>query len=86
MKIFMLETVRPEFVFLLSGVPKDTILVYGEVYDVTQNKHGAVCGICKNGKKLLEDVDKKYSFVVLFYYWIQRPLFFSFLWGGCATA
>ena len=52
MKIRMLETVRPEFVFLLAGVPKDTILVYGKVYEATQNKHGAVCGICENGQKL----------------------------------
>ena len=52
MKIRMLETVRPEFVFLLAGIPQDTILVYGEVYEAVQNKHGAVCGICRNGQRL----------------------------------
>ena len=52
MKIRMLETVRPEFVFLLDGVPRDTILVYGDVYESVRNKHGAVCGICGNGQKL----------------------------------
>ena len=52
MKIRMLETVRPELVFLLHGVPQDTVLVYGEVYEATQNKYGAVCGICKNGERL----------------------------------
>ena len=52
MKIRMLETVRPEFIFLLSGIPQDTILIYGEVYEATQNKHGAVCGICRNGQQL----------------------------------
>lgn len=54
MKIKMLETVRPDFPFLLAlaGVPADTILIFGEVYEATQNKYGAVCGICKNGQKL----------------------------------
>lgn len=52
MKIKMLETVRPDFLFLLTSVPADTILVCGEVYEATQNKHGAVCGICENGQKL----------------------------------
>ncbi len=52
MKIKMLETVRPDFPFFLFGVPLDTMLVYDEVYEATQNKHGAVCGICKNGQKL----------------------------------
>lgn len=52
MKIKMLETVRPDFLFFLTGVPADTILIYSEVYEATQNKHGAVCGICKNGQKL----------------------------------
>lgn len=52
MKIKILETVRPDFPFLLPGVPADTILIYGEVYEATKNKYGAVCGICKNGQKL----------------------------------
>lgn len=52
MKIKMLKTVRPDFPFLLVGVPLDTILIYGEVYEAAQNKHGAVCGICRNGQKL----------------------------------
>lgn len=52
MKIKMLETVLLDFPFLLNGVPLDTVLVYGEVYEATQNKHGAVCGICRNGQKL----------------------------------
>lgn len=52
MKIKMLETVRPDFPFLLTGVQLDTVLVYGEVYGATKNKYGAVCGICKNGQKL----------------------------------
>lgn len=52
MKIKMLETVRPDFPFLLVDVPADTILFRGEVYEAAQNKYGAVCGICKNGHKL----------------------------------
>lgn len=52
MKIKMLETVRPDFPFLLTGVSSDTILVCGKIYEATQNKYGAVCGICENGKKL----------------------------------
>ena len=52
MKIKMLETVRPDFPFLLSGVSFDTILICGEEYEATQNKYGAVCGICENGQKL----------------------------------
>lgn len=52
MKIKMLETVRPDFPFILSGVPFDTILVCGEEYEATKNKYGAVCGICENGQKL----------------------------------
>ena len=52
MKIKMLETVRPEFPFLLTGVPVDTVLICGEVYEATRNKYGAVCGICENGQKL----------------------------------
>lgn len=52
MKIKMLETVRPDFPFLLTGVPADTILICSEVYEATKNKHGAVCGICENGQKL----------------------------------
>ena len=52
MKIRMLETVRPEFVFLVYGLSRDTILVCGEVYEATRNKHGAVCGICRNGQAL----------------------------------
>lgn len=52
MKIKMLETVHPEFPFLLTGVPADTILICGEIYEATRNKYGAVCGICKNGQKL----------------------------------
>lgn len=47
MKIKMLETVRPDFPFFLVGIPLNTMLIYGEVYEATQNKHGAVCGICK---------------------------------------
>ena len=52
MKIKMLETVRPDFPFFIVGVHLDTMLIYGEVYEATPNKYGAVCGICKNGKKL----------------------------------
>lgn len=52
MKIKMLETVRPDFPFLLTGVLSDTILVCGKVYEATQNKYGSVCGICENGQKL----------------------------------
>ena len=52
MKIQMLETVRPDFPFLLTGVPVDTVLICGEVYEATRNKYGAVCGICENGQKL----------------------------------
>lgn len=52
MKIKMLKTVRPDFLFLLTGVPFDTMLVFGEVYEATQNKYGAVCGICENGEKI----------------------------------
>lgn len=52
MKIKMLETVRPDFPFLLTGVSLDTILICGEEYEATQNKYGAVCGICENGQKL----------------------------------
>jgi len=51
-KIKMLETVRPDFPFLLTGVPVDTVLICGEVYEATRNKYGAVCGICENGQKL----------------------------------
>ena len=51
MKIKMLRTVRPDFPFWLT-VPADTVLFCGKVYDAVQNKHGAVCGICKNGQKL----------------------------------
>lgn len=52
MKIKMLETVRPDFPHLLLKVPLDTILIHGEIYEATQNKHGAVCGICENVQKL----------------------------------
>ena len=52
MKIKMLETVRPDFPLLFTGVYADTILICGEVYEATQNKYGAVCGICDNGQKL----------------------------------
>lgn len=52
MKIKMLETVRPDLQFFLTEVPADTILICGEVYEATQNKYGAVCGICKNGQRL----------------------------------
>lgn len=52
MKIKMLETVRPDFPFLLTGVPLDTALVCGEVYEATKNKCGAVCGVCENGQRL----------------------------------
>lgn len=52
MKIKMLETVRPELPFLLFGAHRDTVLVYGEVYEAAKNKYGAVCGICKNGQRL----------------------------------
>lgn len=52
MKIKMLETVRPDFPFLLIGVPSDTVLVCGKVYEATKNKYGAVCGICENGQRL----------------------------------
>lgn len=52
MKIKILETVRPDFPFFLTGVPVDTILICGEVYEATKNKYGAVCGICANGQRL----------------------------------
>lgn len=52
MKIKMLETVRLDFPFFLVSVLLDTMLIYGEVYEATQNKHGVVCGICRNGQKL----------------------------------
>lgn len=52
MKIKMLETVCPDLIGFLIGVPADTILIYGEVYEATQNQHGAVCGICANGQRL----------------------------------
>lgn len=52
MKIKMLETVRPDFPFLLTGVPLDTILICDKVYEATKNKYGAVCGICENGQML----------------------------------
>lgn len=48
MKIRMLETVRPD---MFLGKP-GTILRVNETYEATQNKHGAVCGICDNGEKL----------------------------------
>lgn len=52
MKIKMLETVRPDFPFWFISAPVDTMLFCGEVYEATQNKYGAVCGICENGQKL----------------------------------
>lgn len=52
MKIKMLETVRLDFPVLLTGVPLDTVLVCGKVYEAIENKYGAVCGICDNGQRL----------------------------------
>ena len=50
MKIKMKETVRPDFPFNLQK--PDNVLVAGQTYEATQNKYGAVCGICENGEPL----------------------------------
>lgn len=49
MKIRMLENVRPDLVFLAKP---GTILRCGKVYEATENKYGAVSGICENGEVL----------------------------------
>ena len=50
MKIKMKKTVRPDFPF--NALKPDAILVAGQTYEATQNKYGAVCGICENGEQL----------------------------------
>ena len=49
MRIMMLRNVRPDIPFFAKP---GTILRAGEVYEATANKHGAICGICKNGQRL----------------------------------
>ncbi len=50
MKIKMKETVRPDWSFNFQK--PDNVLVADQIYEATQNKHGAVCGICENGELL----------------------------------
>lgn len=49
MKIRILETVRPDILFIAKP---GTILRCGEEYEATSNKNGAICGVCENGEKL----------------------------------
>lgn len=49
MKIRMLCTVRPDFIFLTRP---GTVLRAGEVYEAKANRLGAVSGICPNGELL----------------------------------
>jgi hypothetical protein len=52
-RIKMTRNVRPDFPLgLVGGIAPGTVLRAGEVYDATSNKHGAICGICANGKTL----------------------------------
>jgi predicted RNA-binding Zn-ribbon protein involved in translation (DUF1610 family) len=45
----MLMTVTPDFSFLAKP---GTILKKGDTYEATENKNGAVSGICENGEVL----------------------------------
>ncbi len=50
MRIRMLQTVIPEFWFLL---PLPTpVLESGKIYEAVTNAHGAVTGICRDGQRL----------------------------------
>ena len=49
MKIKMLETVRPDLIFLAKS---GTILRKDMIYEAKQNKYGAVLGLCENGEYL----------------------------------
>lgn len=49
MRIKMLKTVRPDFLFMAK--PGSILRKDGE-YEAIANKNGAVCGICENGEKL----------------------------------
>ena len=47
MKIRMLETVRPDLIFLAKP---GTILRAGKEYEAAANRHGAISGVCENGE------------------------------------
>lgn len=51
MKIKMRETVIPDLLGIVP-LPPDTVLWAGEVYEATQNPHGAIIAICANGEKV----------------------------------
>lgn len=48
MKIKMLKTVVTDMPIRLFRTP-ETKLIYGQIYQATANKNGAVSGICENG-------------------------------------
>lgn len=48
-RIKMRKTVRPDLMFLTEP---GTVLFKGEEYPAVSNKHGAISGVCENGKQL----------------------------------
>ena len=49
MTIKMLTTVRPDILFLAEP---GSVLREGKEYEAVSNKHGAISGICENGRIL----------------------------------
>lgn len=51
-KIRMIQTTRPDLPFIPRPDEQGMILYEGKEYDAVTNPHGAISGICENGKQL----------------------------------
>jgi len=51
-KICMIQTIRPDLPFIPRPDEQGMILYEGKEYDAVTNSHGAISGICENGKQL----------------------------------